>query len=71
MAAPEVERVAAELAGQAIVIKVDTEAHPQIAARFKVTGIPNFVVLRQGRLIRQQAGVVPAEQMMGWLRQVG
>jgi thioredoxin 2 len=44
MSAPEVARTAAEMAGRAIVIKVDTERYPGLAARFNVQGIPNFVV---------------------------
>ena len=67
MAAPQVARVAAEMAGRALVVKVDTERYPEIAARFRVEGIPNFVVLRNGRLAHQQAGVVPAADMMKWM----
>jgi len=33
-AAPEVARTAQDMAGKAIVLKVDTEAHPELAARF-------------------------------------
>lgn len=67
MAAPEVARVAAEMAGRAVVLKVDTERHPEIAARYRVEGIPNFIVLSGGRVVRQHAGVVPAAEMMRWL----
>jgi thioredoxin 2 len=67
MAAPEVERVASEMAGRAIVLKVDTEAHPEIAARYRVQGIPNFLVLKGGRPVFQQAGVVPSAEMKRWL----
>ena len=67
-AAPEVARTAADMAGKAIVLKVDTEAHPQLAARFRVQGIPNFVVLRGGNPVMQQAGLVGHEQMEQWLR---
>ena len=67
MAAPEVERVASEMAGRAIVLKVDTEAHPDIAARYRVQGIPNFLVLKGGRPVFQQAGVVPSTEMKRWL----
>lgn len=67
-AAPEVARTAAEMAGKAIVLKVDTEAHPELAARFGVRGIPNFVVLSGGRQVFQQAGLVGHEQMEQWLR---
>jgi thioredoxin 2 len=38
MAAPEVARAAADMAGKAIVLKVDTEKYPQIAARYNVRG---------------------------------
>jgi thioredoxin 2 len=68
-AAPEVKRTAQAMAGRALVLKVDTEAHPDIAARFKVSGIPNFVVLKNGQLVFQQAGLVDATQMMRWLEQ--
>jgi thioredoxin 2 len=67
-AAPEVARTAADMAGKAIVLKVDTEQYPQLAARFNVRGIPNFVVLSGGRLVMQQPGVVGHDQMEQWLK---
>ena len=66
--APEVVRTAADMAGRAVVIKVDTERYPQLAARFNVRGIPNFVVFYGGRLVTQQAGVVDHVQMERWLQ---
>lgn len=66
-AAPEVQRTAVEMAGRAIVLKVDTDRHPEVAARYQVQGIPNFVVLKEGKVVVQQAGLVDAAQMMGWL----
>jgi thioredoxin 2 len=67
IAAPEVERTAAEMAGRAIVLKVDTERYPQLAARYQVRGIPNFAVFSGGRLVKQQAGVVDHQVMESWL----
>ena len=67
-AAPEVAKTAAEMAGKAIVLKVDTEANPGLAGRYKVQGIPNFVVLSGGKVVLQQAGVVGHQQMKQWLR---
>ena len=67
MAAPEVKKVAAGLAGRALVLKVDTESHPELAARYNVRGIPNFIVLRDGRVTFQHAGVAPAHEMQRWL----
>src|ERR1700682_6193363 len=68
MAAPEVARTAADMAGKAVVIKVDTEKYPQLAARYNVRGIPNFVVLNGGRMVMPQPGVVGQDQMEQWLR---
>jgi thioredoxin 2 len=70
MAAPEVARTAADMAGQAIVLKVDTEQHPALAARYNVQGIPNFAVFSGGKLVKQQAGVVGHQQMETWLRSI-
>ncbi len=67
-AAPEVARTASDMAGKAVVLKVDTEAHPELSARFQVRGIPNFVVLSGGKTVFQQAGLVGHEQMEQWLR---
>jgi thioredoxin 2 len=66
-AAPEVARVAADMAGRALVLKVDTDRYPELAARFRVQGIPNFIVLKAGRLVGQQAGVMSAAQLRQWL----
>jgi thioredoxin 2 len=70
MAAPHVAQVAKDLAGKAIVLKVDTERHPQLAGRYKVQGIPNFAVFHHGKLEFQQAGLVDANTMKSWLTRI-
>ncbi len=67
MAAPEVRELAREMAGRGLVLKVDTEAHPDLAARFRVQAIPFFIVLRGGIIVTEQAGVVPRSTMRRWL----
>jgi thioredoxin 2 len=69
MAAPHVTRVAQEMAGRAVVLKVDTEAVPELAQRFEVRGIPNFAVFKNGEKILQEAGLVDAATMKDWLEQ--
>ena len=64
MVAPEVKHAAADLAGRALVLKVDTEKLPQLAQRYRVQGIPNFVVFKDGALARQQAGAMKAPQLV-------
>jgi len=57
VAAPEVARTAADMAGKIVVLTVDTEAHPQLTAGFHVRGIPNVAVFSGGRLVHQQAAL--------------
>ena len=67
MAAPHVAQVARDLAGRAVVVKVDTEKFPELASRYNVRGIPNFAVFAGGRLQFQQAGLLDANTMKNWL----
>jgi len=71
MAAPEVKQLAAAMSGRAIVLKVDTERSPVVAQRFNVMSIPNFVVMKNGRIIKQQPGLVDHRQMIDWLTEAG
>jgi thioredoxin 2 len=66
-AAPEVHALAGEMAGRAIVLKVDTEANPGLSARFGIQSIPNFLVLRNGRVASQHAGAVSRSEMRRWI----
>lgn len=66
-AAPEVHALASEMAGRALVLKVDTEKDPELAARFRVQGIPNFLVMRNGETLVQQSGLVDRAQMRRWI----
>jgi thioredoxin 2 len=70
-AAPIVRDLARDLAGRALVLKVDTEAEPELSARYGVRAIPNFVVLKQGRVLSQHPGLAPRDEMRRWLEQAG
>lgn len=67
MAAPEVQKLAQEMAGRALVLKVDTEAQPNLAARFRIQSIPNFIVFQGGQPVFQRAGLAPSSEMRRWL----
>ena len=70
-AAPIVRDLAHDLAGRALVLKVDTEAEPELSARFGVRAIPNFVVLKDGQVVSQHPGLAPRDEMRRWLERAG
>ena len=59
MAAPEVQKAAAEMAGRAVVLKVDTDRHPDLAQRFGAQGIPNFLILKGAGSSRSSPAMCP------------
>jgi thioredoxin 2 len=63
MAGPEIAKAAERLAGRALVLKVNTEQHPELAARYQVRSIPNFALFRSGRLVWQQAGLLRHQEL--------
>jgi thioredoxin 2 len=66
MAAPEIRELAREMAGRGLVLKVNTESSPDLAARFQIQAIPTFILLRNRQVVLQQAGVVPRSAMRTW-----
>jgi thioredoxin 2 len=58
--APELETAAREMAGRALVVKVNTDAVPELGERFRIMSIPTLAVFRQGREISRVSGVRPA-----------
>jgi thioredoxin 2 len=71
MVAPEVKQLAHDLQGQGIVLKVDTEAQPQLASRFSIQSIPTFIVLQNGRPVGRRAGYTKAADLTSWVRSTG
>jgi thioredoxin 2 len=66
-----VARAAAATSGRALVLKVDTERHPNLASRFGVRNIPSFVLLRDGGVVAQHAGLVDHARLEQWLAEAG
>lgn len=61
--APEVAKAAHQMAGRAIVVKVNTEAEPTLAARFAVRSIPTLAVFHHGHETDRLVGARPAAEI--------
>ena len=62
-AAPLVERFARGRAGRVLVLKVDTDRHPQAGARFGIRAVPTFVAFRWGEEVARGSGVMPEARL--------
>lgn len=58
--APVVKQVAQRFAGQALVLKVNTDENPEAGARHRVSGIPTLLGVARGREVQRLVGAHPA-----------
>ena len=69
MMAPEFAKAAAQAAGEALFVKVNTDEQPQIAGQFRIQGIPAFALIRDGKLTARTSGFQPVARLLAWMRQ--
>jgi thioredoxin 2 len=69
MVAPELQKVAARQAGRVLVVKVNTEALPDLGERFGIRSIPTLAVFAQGREVAKTAGARPAQDIEAFINQ--
>src|SRR5258705_3890212 len=63
MVAPELARVAASNAGRFVVVKVNTDALPELGERFRIQSIPTIAVFARGQEVARTSGAMPAAQI--------
>jgi thioredoxin 2 len=66
--APVFDELAAEQAGNALVLKLDTDRNPQTPQKFGIRGIPTLIVFRGGKESGRQVGVAPKARLEELLR---
>lgn len=68
LAAPVIDAIGRSHPGQLMVLKVNTDEHPEPSASLGIRGIPTFVVFKNGREVGRQTGLLPREAMSQWVR---
>ena len=68
MMAPEFSKAADTLVGQARLVKLNTEAHPQAGAAYNIRGIPTMAAFVDGRERQRQSGAMPAASIVEWIK---
>ncbi|MEA2904381.1 MAG: thioredoxin 2 [Alphaproteobacteria bacterium] len=67
--APIFEQAATELEPEVRLIKMDSDAAPELMQRFSIQGIPTLMLLHHGREIARKSGLMPLPQLLAWTRQ--
>lgn len=67
--APEFRKAAQVMEPHVRFAKLDTEAAPDQAAALGIRSIPTMILFREGREVARQSGVMPAGQIVQWVRE--
>jgi thioredoxin-like negative regulator of GroEL len=67
--APEIERLAALMGNQALIVKVNTEEVPEVATLHRIQSIPTFVVFRGGLEVSRTSGAMSASRLREFIVQ--
>ena len=65
--APVLEAAAHELEPRLRVAKLDTDAVPEIAARYGIRSIPTLILFRNGSEVARRSGATPAGALRQWV----
>ena len=63
--APTLDEFAQKRVGEALVLKLDTEANPQSASRFGIRGIPTVIAFMDGKERARHVGVADLKTLEG------
>jgi len=66
--APTFEQAIKKLEPKARFAKLDTEKEQGLAARFQIRSIPTLLVMKNGKEVARQAGVMTLPQFEQWLK---
>jgi thioredoxin len=67
MLGPVLEREAEARRGEFALVKVDVDAHPELALRYQIQGIPAVKAFRDGQVVREFVGALPAAAIAQFL----
>lgn len=66
---PIVDALATEIGNNAIVSKLDVDAHGQVAARYQVRSIPTLIIFKDGEPVKRFVGVQQQETLAAAIRE--
>lgn len=67
MLKPMLEKAVGNLNGQILLAEINTDENPNLAASFKVEGIPAVFALKDGKVVDRFQGLLNDEQLQGFL----
>ena len=68
--APVLEELAADMAGQLTVAKMNIDDNPMTPQKYGVRGIPTLMLFKDGQVAATKVGALPKNQLAEWVESV-
>ena len=70
MLAPILDTLAGEFAGKVKIVKVNVDEEPELAYRFRVTGVPTLKLFHKGEVVETFVGLASARTLKTRLEEI-
>jgi thioredoxin 1 len=64
---PSLEQIAAEMAEDVTIVKVNIDENPATPAKYGVRGIPTLLLFQDGKVAATKVGALPKSKIVEWI----
>ena len=68
MLGPELEKLANNVSDDVVIIKVDVDQYPELAAQYRIQSVPTLLRFKNGKLVEQVSGYRPYPQLLNMVK---
>ncbi len=69
MIGPVLEEVAAEMAGQVTIAKINVDDNPMVPSKFGIRSIPTLMLFKDGKMVATKVGAVQKAALQAWIKE--
>ncbi|MGB0854600.1 MAG: thioredoxin [Pikeienuella sp.] len=65
---PSLEEIAAEMAGDVVIAKINIDDNPNAPSKYGVRGIPTMILFKGGQAAATKVGAAPKSSIASWIK---